>query len=315
MSRIVHRDRTLPILGAVLLAVIVFGPLLPKWALFLLTIAIAKGLVSLGLMLQLRAGLVSFGQALYYCIGGYTAGSIGRFFDISDMLLQMICGASAAAFVALILGFLLARYRGIFYGLLSMALSMILYGLLAKSESLGSTDGINILPSTVFGIRPTQEWLRYVVLVTGCSVAVFATALVQRYLKTPLGQLSPAIKDNEIRVEYMGASVRKAIHIKYVIAAAISGIGGALAATAVGHIDPDMAYWTTSGEFIFITILAGTRSVAAPFLGAIIFETIRTVAFDISPNTWQMTLGIALLLVIVFLPEGLWSLFGRRKAA
>lgn len=308
-------DRTLLVLGMILLALVGAGPSLPQWALFLLTIAIAKGLVALGLMLQLRAGLVSFGQALYYCIGAYTAGSLGRFFGISDMLLQMICGAAAAAFIAFVLGFLLARYRGIFYGLLSMALSMILYGLLVKSEALGSTDGINILPSTVFGIRPAQEWVRYVVVVTGCGVAVFATALVYRYLKTPLGQLAPAIKDNEIRVEYMGASVRHAIHVNYVIAAALSGIGGALAATAVGHIDPDMSYWTTSGEFIFITILAGTRSVVAPFLGAMIFGIIHTVAFDISPNTWQMTLGISLLLVIVFLPEGLWSLFSRRKVA
>ena len=310
-----NQDRTLPVLGVVFLLLVLAGPLLPQWALFLVTIAIAKGLVALALMLQLRAGLVSFGQALYYCIGAYTAGSLGRFFGIGDMLLQMVTGAAAAGFVALILGLLLARYRGIFYGLLSLALSMILYGLLVKSEALGSTDGINILPSTVFGIRPSQDWVRYVVVVTGCSVAFLATALVYRYLKTPLGQMSPAIKDNEIRVEYMGASVRNAIHIKYVIAAALSGIGGALAATAVGHIDPEMAYWTTSGEFIFITILAGTRSAVAPFLGALIFEIIHTVAFDISPNTWQMTLGIALLLVIVFLPDGLWSLFIRRKAA
>ena len=315
MNRAIDRDRTLWVLGAVLLVLLVAGPMLPKWALFLLTIAVAKGLVALGLMLQLRAGLVSFGQGLYYCIGAYTAGSLGRLFDVSDMLVQMICGAAAAAFVALILGFLLARYRGIFYGLLSLALSMILYGLLAKSEALGSTDGINILPSTIFGIRPTQDWLRYIVLVTGCSVAFVAAAMVHRYLKTPLGRLAPAIKDNEIRVEYMGASVRNAIHIKYIVAAALSGIGGALAATTVGHIDPEMAYWTTSGEFIFITILAGTRSVVAPFLGALIFGIIHTVAFDLSPNTWQMTLGIALLLVIVFVPEGLWSLFGRRKAA
>jgi branched-chain amino acid transport system permease protein len=308
-------DRTLVILGIVLLAVVGAGPLLPQWAMFLVTIAIAKGLVSLGLLLQLRAGLVSFGQALYYCIGAYTAGSLGRFFGIGDMLLQMLAGCIMAALAAYIFGFLLARYRGIFFGLLSLALSMILYGVLVKSEALGSTDGINILPSTVFGIRPDQGWVRYVVLVAGCAVAFLATLLVDRYLKTPLGQLAPAIKDNEIRVEYMGASVREAIHVKYVIAAALSGIGGALAATTVGHIDPDMAYWTTSGEFIFITILAGTRSVVAPFLGAMIFGIIHTVAFDISPNTWQMTLGIALLLVIVFLPEGLWSLFSRRKAA
>ena len=308
-------DRTLLILGIVLLALVGAGPLLPQWAMFLVTIAIAKGLVALGLLLQLRAGLVSFGQALYYCIGAYSAGSLGRFFGIGDMLLQMLAGCIMAAIIAYILGFLLARYRGIFYGLLSLALSMILYGLLVKSEALGSTDGINILPTTVFGIRPDQGSVRYVVLVAGCAVAFLATLLVNRYLSTPLGQLAAAIKDNEIRVEYMGASVREAIHVKYVIAAALSGIGGALAATTVGHIDPDMAYWTTSGEFIFITILAGTRSVIAPFLGAAIFGIIHTVAFDISPNTWQMTLGIALLLVIVFLPDGLWSLFSRRKAA
>jgi ABC-type branched-subunit amino acid transport system permease subunit len=308
------RERTPLILGIVLLAVLLAGPLLPKWALFLLTIAIAKGLVALGLMLLLRAGLVSFGQALYYCMGAYTAGSLGRFFGISDMLVQMIAGAATAGVLAYILGFLLARYRGIFFGLLSLALSMILYGLLAKNEALGSTDGFNVLPSTVFGIRPVQEWVRYTVVAVGSIVALLATALVYRYLRTPLGRLAPAIKDNEIRVEYMGTSVRKAIHGLYVIAAVLSGIGGALAATTVGHIDPEMAYWTTSGEFIFITILAGTGNVVAPFLGALIFGIIQTVAFDLSPNTWQMTLGTALLLVIVFLPEGLWSLFGRRKA-
>jgi branched-chain amino acid transport system permease protein len=227
----------------------------------------------------------------------------------------MLVGALVAALVALVLGLLLARYRGIFFGLLSLALSMILYGLLVNNETLGSTDGFNVLASTVFGIRPGEGWLRYIVFVIACGVAILASLLIDRYLKTPLGRLAPAIKDNEIRVEYMGASVRQAIHIKYVIAGALSGIGGALAATTFGHIDPEMAYWTTSGEFIFITILAGTRNVVAPFLGAAIFGSIHAVAFDWSPNTWQMTLGTALLLVIVFLPDGLSSLFNRRKAA
>src|SRR6185369_8450808 len=115
------RDRTIPALGVLLLAVAAGGPFLPKWALFLLTIAIAKGLVALGLMLLLRAGLVSFGQALYYCLGAYTAGGLGRLFGISDIFVQMIAGALVAAFFAWILGFLLAKYRGIFFGLLSLA--------------------------------------------------------------------------------------------------------------------------------------------------------------------------------------------------
>jgi branched-chain amino acid transport system permease protein len=153
--------------------------------------------------------------------------------------------------------------------------------------------------------------VRYTVVAIGGTVALGCALLVNRYLRTPLGRLAPAIKDNEIRVEYMGASARRAIHIMYVIAAVLAGIGGGLAATTVGHIDPDMAYWTTSGEFIFITILSGTGSVVAPFIGAFIFGAIHSSAYDLSPNTWQMSLGTALLLLIVFLPEGLWSLFTR----
>lgn len=309
------RDRTPGTLGLILLALLVLGLFLPQWTLFLATVALAKGLVVLGLMILLRCGLVSFGQALYYCIGAYAAGMLGRQFGVSGVVTLMLVGMAASGLVGFVLGFLLARYRGIFFGLLSLAISMILYGLLVKTEALGSTDGFNVLPSTLFGWRPADAWVRYTVLAVAAVIVFLAALSANRYLRTPLGRLAPAIKDNEIRVEYMGASARRAIHIKYVIAAALAGLGGALAATTVGHIDPEMAYWTTSGEFIFITIFAGTGSVIAPFLGALIFGILQTAAFNISPNTWQMVLGGALLVVIVFLPNGLWSLIRRRRAA
>src|SRR5712691_11954365 len=184
------------LLGATLAAVIAGGPLLPQWALFILTIAFAQGLVALGLMLLLRAGLVSFGQALYYCIGAYTAGGLGRAFGIGDVFVQMLAGAATAALTAFVLGFLLARYRGIFFGLLSLALSMILYGLLVKTEALGSTDGFNILPATLFGVRPAADWVRYEVAIVAALAGIGAAYLVHRFLRTPLGRLGPAIKDN-----------------------------------------------------------------------------------------------------------------------
>ena len=301
------KDKTPVLIGFVLVVLLAGGLFLPQWAMFIVTIAFAKGLVALGLMLLLRAGLVSFGQALYYCLGAYAAGALGRFFGVSDVFAQMLAGAAASGVAAFILGFLLAKYRGIFFGLLSLALSMILYGLLVKNEALGSTDGFNILPTTLFGMRPGPGWVRYAVLASAALVAFSLCFLVHRYLRTPLGRLAPAIKDNEIRVEYMGASARYAVHVTYVIAAVLAGVGGALAATTVGHIDPDMAFWTTSGEFIFIAILAGTGHVLAPFAGALLYGAIHTTAYDLSPNTWQMSLGLSLLLIIVFLPEGLWS--------
>lgn len=309
-------DRTPLILAAIFTTLVGLAFVLPQWVMFLITIAMAKAFVVLGLVILQRTGLVSFGQALYYCLGAYCAGALSKFHAVSDVLLLMTVGGAASLAVAAILGFLLASYRGIFFGLLSMALSMILYGLLVKSQSLGSSDGFNMLAPTLFGYKPaTQGETRFLLLTVACGWGIVLTLLVHRYLRTPLGRLCEPIRDNEIRVEYMGASVRNAIHVKYVIAATLAGVGGALAGVTVGHIDPEMAYWTTSGEFVFIAILAGTGSVAAPFLGALIYQSIYSAAYDLSPNTWQMVVGTSLLLVIVFLPNGLWSVFNRWKKA
>lgn len=301
------------ILLAALSFSLLIGPFLPQWLLFLITVSFGKGLVVLGLLLLMRTGLVSFGQGLYYCLGAYTAGTLGLMAGVTDSLLLIFGGALLAGLTAFVLGFLLARYRGIFFAMLSLAFSMVLYGLLVKNAALGSTDGFNVSVPTLFGFIFPGEWVRYVVYALATLVVFVSALLMNVYLKTPLGRLAPAIKDNEIRVEYMGASVRQAIHIKYVIAGILAGAGGAVTAITIGHIDPEMAYWTTSGEFVFITILGGTGNVLAPFLGALIFESIRSFAYEYSPNTWQMILGVALLLVIAFLPSGLWSVFKSRQ--
>jgi branched-chain amino acid transport system permease protein len=304
-------DRTVTILIAALAALLVLGAVLPKWQ-FLATVALGKGCVVLGLLLLLRTGLVSFGQGLFYCLGAYAAGALGQYWQVTDALLLLVAGSAVAAAIAFVLGFLLAGYRSIFFAMLSLALSMILYGLLVKTQALGSTDGFNLAPPTLFGHAISGGSGQYPLYALACIAAFLVALALHRYFLTPLGRLSPAIRDNEIRVEYMGASVRNAIHVKYVIAAALAGLGGALTAMTVGHIDPEMAYWTTSGEFVFVAILSGVGSVAAPFLGSLIFEIVRSFAYQYSPNTWQLALGTVMLIVIVSLPGGLWSLFGRR---
>jgi branched-chain amino acid transport system permease protein len=195
--------------------------------------------------------------------------------------------------------------------MLSLAFSMILYGLLVKSSALGSTDGFNVAPSTVAGAKAGQ--FGYLVFLLTVGSAAFSCVLLDAYLRSHLGRLAPAVRDNELRVEYMGASVRNIVHLNLVIAAALAGLGGGLAALTVGHVDPEMAYWTTSGEFVFIAILSGTASVLAPFLGALLLELLRSLAYEHAPNTWQLIMGGAMLLVILFLPSGLWSIFERRR--
>ncbi len=307
-----HRDYTVHVLFAAMLVLLAVGPFVPNW-LFMLTTSLGRGLVVLGLLILMRTGLVSFGQGLYYCVGAYAVGSLGQFFALHTAVLLLAAGTLAAAILAALLGFLLANYRAIFFAMLSLAFSMILYGLLVKTSMFGSTDGFNVPPATLFGHFVSGQGAQYRLFALACVVTFIAAVLTNGYLWTALGRLSPAIRDNEIRVEYMGASVRNAIHVKYVIAGALAGLGGAITALTIGHIDPEMAYWTTSGEFVFIAILGGTGSVVAPFLGAIIFEFIRTFAYQYSPNTWQLVLGGAMLLVIFFLPSGLWSVFSYRR--
>jgi branched-chain amino acid transport system permease protein len=308
-------SRTVAVLAVCLVGLLAVGFLLPQW-INTLTIAIAWGVVVLGMMLMMRTGLVSFGQGLYYCLGGYSAAVLHKFYDVGDILVMVLAGMAVAAAVAAVLGVLMAKYRDIFFAMLSLAFSMILFGLLVKTEQLGSTDGFGLGVRSLAGVALPQGHERFLVFAAAVVVAFMAALAMHRYLASHLGRLAGAIKDNELRVEYMGESVRKLIHVNYVISAALAGAGGALAAITIGHVDPEMSFWTQSGEFVFITILSGTGSVLAPFLGAIIFETVRSFAYEHSPNTWQMVLGLTMLLVIMFLPGGLWSIFQRvRKAA
>ena len=285
----------------------------PQWLVFLLTLALAKGIVVLGLLLLLRMGLVSFGQGLYFGLGAYAAALLGQWGGLEDAAAMLLAGTVAAGLTAAALGLLLARYRDIFFAMLSLAFSMILYGLLVKSSTLGSTDGFNLHARAFAGMPLPIGAERRVVLAAGVVAVLVAAWLLHRLLGAPWGRVSAAIRDNELRVDYLGASVTRVVYVNYVIAAALAGLGGALAALAVGHVDPDATYWTTSGEFVFIAVLGGTGSVLAPFLSAAAFEGLRTMASQYAPNVWQLSLGAAMLAIIMFLPAGLWSL-GRRRS-
>ena len=307
-------DRTRLVLVISFLALLIGGPFLPQWALFLATLSMAKGLVVLGLLVLMRAGLVSFGQGLYYCLGAYAAGALGQFFQISDALAMLLFAAVLAAATAAVLGVLLAAYRGIFFAMLSLAFSMVLYGLLVKSAALGSTDGFNIAARSIAGVSLDRHG-RYLFFALSLVLAFLASLLVHGLIRSNAGRLAAAVRDNELRVEYLGASARTVVYFSILIAAALAGLGGGLTSLVVGHIDPDLAYWTTSGEFVFIAILSGSGSVLAPFLGSLVFEVLRSFAYQYSPNTWQMVVGVAMLLVIGLLPTGLWSIFALRRRA
>jgi branched-chain amino acid transport system permease protein len=134
------------------------------------------------------------------------------------------------------------------------------------------------------------------------------------YFDSTRGLITQAIRENELRVEYLGGSVRHTMALNFVLAAFMGGCGGALAVMALGHIDPNFSYWTTSGEFVFVAILAGSQSVLAVMLSAVVLEVVRSFSSAYFPTTWQLVLGLFLLLVIRFLPQGLGSLWPSKTS-
>jgi branched-chain amino acid transport system permease protein len=285
------------------------GLFLPKWLTFLITMAAANGLVSLGIVVLMRGGVVAFGQGMMFAVGGYTAALAFNKLGFTDALGLVFAGGVAAALVAAPFAPLLSRYRGIFFAMLTLALSMVTYGLLMKLEMLGGSDGFNTGRPTLLGRSLPDARVGYIVYCLAVAVSMLAGVLARIYFDSTRGLVTLAVKENELRVEYLGGSVRQAMAINFVLAAFVGGMGGALAVLALGHIDPNFSYWTTSGEFVFVAILAGSQSIAAVFVSSAVLEVVRSFSSSYFPNTWQLVLGLFLLFVIRFLPRGIGSLW------
>ncbi|HZH26483.1 MAG TPA: branched-chain amino acid ABC transporter permease [Azospirillaceae bacterium] len=299
----------LPAVGAaVVAALLALGLVLPSWLLFLGTMAAANGLVTLGITFLMRSGVVSFGQGLMFATGGYAAALAFNRLGITEAPALLLLGGVCGAVPGILIGPLLARYRGIFFAMLTLAMSMVLYGALVKSPALGGSDGFNMSRPTFFGTLLAE----YGLFATAVVATGIAGVLAAIHFRSVRGLVSLAVQDNELRVEYLGMSVRGVVAVNFAVAATLGGIGGALSVMTLGHIDPNFSYWTTSGEFVFAAILAGHHSVVAVFVAAVLLELVRSFSSLYFPNTWQLALGLFLLLVIVFLPEGLGSLWARR---
>ena len=296
------------VLGAFVLMAI--APLLLSgWILFLLTVAGAKALAVLGVVLLLRGKLLTFGHALYYAAGAYAAGLGAKYLALRDGFVLLGLALVAGVATSALLGLLVTRYRGVYFALLNLAFSMVLYGILLKFYAVtGGTDGLVLASPTFAGAHLSGPSLRTAMYEVTLVLTVLLVYLTHRFFVSPAGYALRAIRDNEVRVEYMGLSVRRTIYVAYVLAGGLAGVAGVLIGLSVGHITPDLAFWSQSGEFVFVAILGGTGSVLAPVVGSILFEFVRNYAFELSPYTWQMTLGIVLLLIIFFLPGGVWSL-------
>ncbi len=310
--------RSLAVALGVALLLMAVGALMPKWLLFLATMSVANGLAVLGIFVLMRGGGASFGQGMFFAIGAYVAALMPQALGITDALLRVALGTLAAALAAGLFAPLLARYRGIFYAMLTLALSMVLFGLLSKTSALGGSDGIQVAKPTLFGSPLAHAHIDVLLYAMTIALGVLSAWAVTVYNGSVAGLRAQAVRANALRVEYLGASARASLSISFTICGALGGIGGAITALVLGHVEPNFTDWTRSGEFVFVAVLAGHHSVAAVFVSSLLLEIVRSFSNLYFPHTWQLALGAFLLIVILFRPAGigsLWSGWFQRRAA
>lgn len=294
----------LPLAGGAIIALVAATFAFP-WLEFVLTLAIAKGLAALGVAILLRGGLISIGHAMFFAVGAYATAFAMRDFGITDVFALILISAVISLAAGLLIGVYVVRYRAIFFAMLNLAISMVLFSLLSKFYGVtGGTDGLRVGTPTVLGMVLEAKTVATYLFYASIAAMVLAGLAVNAYFKSPLGEALSAVHTNEIRLEYLGIPVRGVLLVAYGLSALLAGIGGTFAAMTIGHVLPDMAYWTDSGHLVLVAVLGGISGIGGPFVGAVFLELVHTLAAGVT-DAWNMIVGAALLGVIFFMPKGL----------
>lgn len=286
-----------------------------SWMTTPIIFGLTYAMAALGVSVMVRAGQVSFGHAMYACISAYTVAFLARAYPGADAVTLILAGVIAASLTAAVIGLFMVRYRGIFFGMLNLAFSMVLFALLSKLYHItGGTDGLRIERPPLAGFIFERDAFEFWLLVITLVLSLFLAWWVQRYFRSGSGQALSAIKTNETRLEYLGFSAYYIMWKGYVFSAVIVGFSGAMLALLQGLVTPELGLWLRSGEYVFITILGGAGHAAGAFLGAIVFETVKLMSSAYFPELWQFCLGLALVVVIFLVPNGIvGTLMERRR--
>jgi len=300
-------------------AVVVVVPLVaPAYHVTLMIPFMAYAVVLLGLNLLFGyTGLVSFGHALFVGLGAYAGAVLTSHLGIRSLEVILLVAAGLAALVAAPVGALCVRYVKIYFGMLTLAFGMVFYTFLLKFYRLtGGDEGMPFLRPTLLGqdlaAMPKTEYLVGPYYYYSLAVLALATLVMWRIVHSPFGLCLRTVRENPAKAEALGIGVARYRWYAFVISAAYAGVGGALLGPPTGNVDPTLAYWTHSGNMVFMTLLGGFASFFGPVLGAFVFIYLQDTVMSIVPY-WRLVFGAILAGIVILAPGGLMSLFARRS--
>jgi len=271
--------------------------------------------ISLNMILG-YGGMVSFGHAMFFGVGGYAVGILAHH-GMASGWIQWPVGIVAAALWAAVIGALSLRTRGLYFIMITLAFAQLVYYLGAGLEAYGGDDGLNISRSRFAGLLDLRNkasfyWLCFALL---CGTLWFCS----RFANSRFGLVIRGAKSNDLRMTALGFPVFRYRLAAFVLSGAFGGLAGILLANEGAYISPAMMSWVKSGDLIVIVVLGGMGTLFGPLYGTITFfvlEESLPPLLDLGRKGWgeywQIAFGPMLVLVALYAKGGIDSLFGRR---
>ncbi len=250
-------------------------------------------------------GLLSFGQGIFFGVGSYVAGILLTRYQIpvpEMLLVSLVLGAV----IAIGVGWLSIRRQGVYFVMLTLAFSQFFFFLAYTFSGLtGGDNGILDVPRPVIaGFDFTDLW-NYYYFVAAVFLLVFA--LMLRTTQSTFGHTLRAIRENEARASAIGFPVKAFKIAAFAISGAVTALAGALHAMLIGVAPLSNIEYHSSEIILIMTIIGGSGNLFASLLGAGSYLVLADVLSAIWPR-WLLLLGLALIVVALFMQRGLWGL-------
>ncbi len=268
-----------------------------------------------------QGGLVSLCHAAFFGLAGYVLALLSPKYDPASLLLTLPAAVIAAGAVALVIGALALRTRGVYFIMVTLAFGEMLFYLFHDADFAGGSDGafINAKPELVIaGVRLLDLDRPLVFYFVVLAVTVGAIALLTMLVRSPFGHALAAARDNERRARALGFPIFRIRLIAFTLSGALAGLAGYFAAIQFGFVAPQMLGWHQSAVALVMVLIGGLSTVTGPLIGALVLlglEELLKATFE----QWKLIEGVIVIAIVLLLPNGvrqLWPMLaGERTLA
>lgn len=286
-------------LCAGIIVFLLFPLFLPRFYVYLVSLILLYGLLATSLNLVLGyGGIFQFHHAVFYGVGAYGTTLMLTKTGLPPML-AFIVGPLVSAAFGFVLGMICIRLSKLYFGMLQISLGSLVWAIVYRWYSFtGGDDGIHGIPIPEMLSSPKSAYY-FTFIITLISLFI-----MWKIIRSPFGSVLQGIRDNPVRSEMIGINVRMHQLLSLVIAGFFAGVAGSLFVVVDNTVFPDMLFWTLSLEILIMCLLGGWFTFLGPMLGAAVIIALRTFVSTYT-DYWALVLGIIMMLVIFFLPNGI----------